>query len=254
VGTSWRDIHKGDLIDEPISILQGGTTSYYETDALGSTTSLSGATGTLANSYTYDSFGNLTNSTGSLSNPFRYTARELDTETGMYYYRARYYDPGAGRFLSEDPISFATDIDFYLYVHNDPISYIDPSGLQHYRPMPDKPKPLDPSGDVMDLARELEHRHFPADKEHPENVDPYGGGYRHCVAACLLKRRWGAVGDLLVWTWDTVNEDSTDQNSRDDMAAEKRGKCRASGRSSCENECLKDFPSPAPKLPRRRQQ
>jgi RHS repeat-associated protein len=41
----------------------------------------------------YDSFGNLTASTGSLVNPFRYTARESDTETGLYYYRARYYDP-----------------------------------------------------------------------------------------------------------------------------------------------------------------
>jgi hypothetical protein len=41
--------------------------------------------------YTYDSFGNLTASTGSLVNPFRDTARESDTETSLYYYRARYY-------------------------------------------------------------------------------------------------------------------------------------------------------------------
>jgi RHS repeat-associated protein len=54
--------------------------------------------------YTYDSYGNLTASTGTLVNSFRYTSRESDPETGLYYYRARYYDPNAGRFLSEDPL------------------------------------------------------------------------------------------------------------------------------------------------------
>ncbi len=241
----------GKIIDEPLSELRSGATSYYEQDGLGSITSLSGSSGTIATTYTYDAFGNLSVSTGSVANYYRYTGREFDTETGLYYYRARYYDPSVGRFLCEDPIAFVAGINFYPYVHNDPVSYIDPSGLQHYRPIPPKPKPLDPSGDVMDLAKDMEHRHFPADQDHPENNDPYGGGYRHCVSACLLKRRWGPIGDLLVWTWDTLEEDPNDQNSRDDMAAEKKGKCR--GKDSCENECLKDFPSPAPKLPPRGQ-
>ena len=92
---------QGGLIDEPISVLQAGLTSYYQTDGLGSITSLSSATGTLANTYTYDSFGNLSNFTGTLSNPFRYTAREFDPETGIYEYRARYYDETVGRFISE---------------------------------------------------------------------------------------------------------------------------------------------------------
>src|ERR1700758_4323966 len=77
----------------------------------------------------YDSFGNLTASTGSLTNPFRYTARESDTETGLYYYRARYYDPNIGRFLSEDPAGFRADVDFYRYVHNRSVDFVDPSGL-----------------------------------------------------------------------------------------------------------------------------
>jgi RHS repeat-associated protein len=55
----------------------------------------------VVNKYEYDSFGNLTISTGTVENPFRYTGRELDSETGLYYYRARYYDPTTGRFLSE---------------------------------------------------------------------------------------------------------------------------------------------------------
>ncbi len=91
-------------IDEPLAMLRSGGTSYFHADGLGSVTSLSNAAGSIANTYTYDSFGKLTASTGSLVNPFQYTARESDMETGLYYYRARYYDPNAGRFISEDPI------------------------------------------------------------------------------------------------------------------------------------------------------
>jgi len=71
----------------------------------------------------------LTASTGSLVNPFRYTARESDAETGLYYYRARYYDPGAGRFLSEDPLRFRVGINHYRYVRNNPVNLTDPTGL-----------------------------------------------------------------------------------------------------------------------------
>ena len=79
--------------------------------------------------YTYDSFGKLTASTGSLVNPFRYTARESDSETGLYYYRARYYDTTSGRFLSEDPLEFAGGFNFYRYVSNRPLDFRDPLGL-----------------------------------------------------------------------------------------------------------------------------
>ena len=80
--------------------------------------------------YTYDSYGNLIASTGTLTNLLRYTAREFDSETGLYYNRARYYDSGAGRWLSEDPIRFVGGHDFYAYVLNDPLRYRDPSGRQ----------------------------------------------------------------------------------------------------------------------------
>src|SRR5205823_3414867 len=59
---------------------------------------------------------NLTAPTASLVNPFQYTARESDTETGLYDYRARYYDPGTGRVLNEDPARFAGGKNDYLYV------------------------------------------------------------------------------------------------------------------------------------------
>jgi RHS repeat-associated protein len=119
-------------IDEPLAMLRGGATSYYHADGLGSITSLSNAAGSIAQTYTFDSFGKLTASTGSLVNPFQYTARESDTETGLYYYRARYYDPSAGRFLSEDPLGFTGEANFYRYAGNDVANLTDPLGLQRY--------------------------------------------------------------------------------------------------------------------------
>jgi RHS repeat-associated protein len=117
-------------IDEPLAMLRAGATSYFHADGLGSVTSLSNAAGSIANTYTYDSFGKLTASTGSLVNPFQYTARESDTETGLYYYRARYYDQSQGRLISEDPIRFVSgDANFYRYVRGSTPQFRDPWGL-----------------------------------------------------------------------------------------------------------------------------
>ena len=127
-GTAVARYSQGLNIDEPLAMLRSGTTSYYQADGLGSLTSLSNTSGALANTYTYDSFGNLVASTGSLTNSFRYTGREFDAETSLYYYRARYYDQNAGRFLSEDPARFAGGIDFYAYAKNNPINFNDPYG------------------------------------------------------------------------------------------------------------------------------
>jgi RHS repeat-associated protein len=78
---------------------------------------------------TYDSFGKLTASSGSLVNSFQYTARESDSETGLYYYRARYYDPSVGRFINEDPVKFGGGGNFYRFVDNKPTGLSDPYGL-----------------------------------------------------------------------------------------------------------------------------
>jgi RHS repeat-associated protein len=116
-------------IDEPLAMLRSSTTSYYEPDALGSITSLSNSAGTLAQTYTFDSFGKLTASSGSVANPFQYVGRELDSESNLYYMRARYFDSSTGRFISEDPIGFNGGNNLYAYVENDPADQSDPFGL-----------------------------------------------------------------------------------------------------------------------------
>jgi RHS repeat-associated protein len=99
-------------------------------DALGSTLALSDSTGTLQTQYTYEPFGNTTVSGSASGNRFQYTGRENDG-TGLYYYRARYYDPAIGRFISEDPARlWGGSTNFYAYAYDNPISYSDPFGLQ----------------------------------------------------------------------------------------------------------------------------
>jgi RHS repeat-associated protein len=116
-------------VDAPLSMMRSGTASYYERDGLGSVTSLSNSAGSLANTYTFDSYGKVTASTETLTNTFQYAGRELDSETGLYYNRARYYDQSVGRFINEDPTRFDGGIDFYAYVGNNPTNRTDPDGM-----------------------------------------------------------------------------------------------------------------------------
>ena len=88
--------------------------------------------GTVQNHIQYSSFGHITSqSDDTVAYRFTYTGRELDAETGLYYYRARYYDAENGRFISEDPIAFeAGDANLYRYVGNNPGNGTDPKGLK----------------------------------------------------------------------------------------------------------------------------
>jgi RHS repeat-associated protein len=115
--------------DEPLAMTGTGGIYFYHADGLGSTTSLTDSTGNVAASYVYDSFGKLTASTGSVPNPFQYTGREFDSEMGLQYHRARYYDPVNGRFLSEDPAGFAGGMNMYGYAADNPVNLLDPDGL-----------------------------------------------------------------------------------------------------------------------------
>jgi RHS repeat-associated protein len=87
--------------------------------------------GAIQNHITYNSFGRIISQTNpNVYTRFNYTGRELDGETGMYYYRSRYYDCVVGRFISEDAIGFnGNDVNLYRYVRNSPVNYLDPLGL-----------------------------------------------------------------------------------------------------------------------------
>ncbi len=119
----------GPGIDEPIAVTKGATTFFYHQDGLGTVTDLTDSVGATAKSYSYDAYGNLVDQVGTVEQPYTYTGREFDQETGLYYYRARYYDAASGRFLQQDPIGFAGGMNFYGYVGQNPTSFVDPFGF-----------------------------------------------------------------------------------------------------------------------------
>ncbi|OHB21287.1 MAG: hypothetical protein A3J67_05350 [Parcubacteria group bacterium RIFCSPHIGHO2_02_FULL_48_10b] len=99
-------------------------TFFYLYDGLGSIIGLTDSKGKIVQKYDYDSFGNLKGQgQGSVKQPYTYTGREFDQEAGLYYYRARYYDAGVGRFLQRDPYSgFKFDVqslNLYPYLESD---------------------------------------------------------------------------------------------------------------------------------------
>jgi RHS repeat-associated protein len=83
----------------------------------------------LIDTYAYDAWGKVTNRTGNTVQPFSYTGRE-DDGTGLYNYRARYYEPSIGRFTQQDPIGLkGGDSNIYRYVGNNSTNLVDPLGL-----------------------------------------------------------------------------------------------------------------------------
>jgi RHS repeat-associated protein len=100
------------------------------TDHLGTVRDLVNNGGSVVNHFTYDSFGKVLSATpGGVDTRYKFTGRELDAETGLYYYRARYFDANVGRFIGQDPIGFsAGDNNLYRYVGNSPLMATDPSG------------------------------------------------------------------------------------------------------------------------------
>jgi RHS repeat-associated protein len=106
----------------------------YLYDGLGTVVGLTDEHGKQVEKYDYDAWGQSIQSIPrnriGTENKFRFTGEALDPETGLYYLRARYYDPQLGRFISKDPIGFAGgDPNLYRYVANDPTLLTDPSGL-----------------------------------------------------------------------------------------------------------------------------
>lgn len=125
------------------------------------------------NTYDYDVFGAVRSWTGSEANTYEFTGEQIDFSTGLQYLRARYYDPGAGRFVSKDPLleSPGWVQDAYTYGRNNPISLRDPSGL-------------DPSDDAEVAAPSIDRQY-----------DNCTRGYHQCIDEGLrLMKNWKGIG------------------------------------------------------------
>jgi RHS repeat-associated protein len=141
-GSIWSDLNSsnglltryifGDAVDQMVArISSSGTAAWYLTDRLGSVRDITDNTGAVIDHVNYDGFGNVTSETQPTNGDrFKWTGRELDSETGLQYNRARYYDPKTGRWISQDPVGLgAGDGNLYRYVTNDTPNSTDPSGL-----------------------------------------------------------------------------------------------------------------------------
>jgi RHS repeat-associated protein len=127
----------------------------------------------------YDSFGN---STGSSITRYTYTGREFDSDTQLYYYRARFYDPHIGRFVSEDSITSSNpDINLYPYVRNDPMRYVDPNGTN----------PLLALAAVV--GGEVFLHYYLSDRASGLYLDDPYGRKKHCYVNCMSTRIHGFI-------------------------------------------------------------
>jgi RHS repeat-associated protein len=127
-------------IDERIVMYEGGGTAatderYYYVNHQGSTVAIADGNGAVTETAKYSPFGESSSVTG---NPFRFTGRRYDSETGLYFLRARYYSPALGRFLQTDPTGTQDNYNLYSYVDNDPLNATDPQGTNM---VPDAPPP-----------------------------------------------------------------------------------------------------------------
>jgi len=113
---------------------------YYEHDGLGSVAGLTNHRGKLKTRYRYDAFGEVVD--GSLKyNPYAFTGKRFDTESGLYHFHFRQYDPETGVWTTPDPISIRGGMNLYRYVQNNPINRVDFLGLCGSRPNSIDPSP-----------------------------------------------------------------------------------------------------------------
>ncbi len=129
----------GDGIDqiEADEQVATGTTLWALTDHLGNVRDVVDNSGTVQNHIVYDAFGNIISQSNSSVN-FRntYTGQEFDSESGLFNYGGRYYDPFTGKFIQEDKIGFGGgDTNLSRYVENSPIVFIDPKGESKVIPL-----------------------------------------------------------------------------------------------------------------------
>ena len=115
-------------------VTPSGASYSYHYDATGNTVAMTDGSQAVVNRYAYTPYGQIVGKVEApgLSQPFQYVGQYgvMAEPNGFYYMRARYYDPEVGRFVSEDPIGFDGGLNLYAYVGGNPISAVDPTGLE----------------------------------------------------------------------------------------------------------------------------
>ena len=217
-GATVADYLNGPGIDNKLRQTISGSASYFLTDHLRTTRSLVDATGSLNSSLGYDSFGSVTS--GSAPTRYTYTGRESDFELSVLYYRARWYNPNHGRFMSMDPIGFlGSDINLYNYVKNNPVGNLDPNGTFPLGAGAAAAAVIGVEAYLHDYLAQRAQRFYPGDQR---------GRKQHCYVNCMSMRIHGfnpvwptlasaaqEVGGLLIGIWrgtfkDTLNDSAGD--------------------------------------------
>jgi RHS repeat-associated protein len=115
---------------EPLAIEQKGEIYYYHLDGLNTPAALTDHKGKVTVSYEYSAFGERKHHGNTVKQYLTFPGQYLDGETGLHYNWNRYYDPETGRYITVDPIGLAGGMNLYSYVSANPISRIDPMGLE----------------------------------------------------------------------------------------------------------------------------
>ena len=176
----------GPWLDQPIAMItvagENEIWYYYHRDRQGNIIALSSETGSLVEKYEYTPYGmplvcddvnTFIGTESCCGNPYMFTGRRYDSESGLYYYRARMYSPQLGRFMQVDPLRYYDSMNLYQYCGNNPVNLLDPMGLEYCvnpRPLPSpRPKPKKP------MANASRDRMLPPlDSSEP---GPPSGGY-----------------------------------------------------------------------------
>jgi RHS repeat-associated protein len=197
--TLLRKFVYGPGIDEPICMIavSGGETKYYyHFDGLGSVVALSDSSSVVVERYGYDVFGE-PNTVSTIDNPYYFTGRRLDDETGLYYYRARYYDYANGRFLQTDSVGYSSDLNLYRYCKNNPIMFVDPHGLDYSM----TPGAYDWVSSYQEMANERRAKQL---AEHMNDADHY----KKFIVYSINKTREDIITERTVnprWYPGTIN-------------------------------------------------